>query len=156
MTEAFLPDHGGAEIRREFPLAPLVGVGGVVVRNGQVLLVRRSNPPAKDEWAIPGGLIELGEGMRDALERELREECGIEAEAGPPIEVFDRIESAEDGSTHFHYVIIDFLVTSFRGEPVAGSDVADVRWVSPSDLAALGITKPVRRLIEYAVEASKS
>jgi len=135
---------------REYPSQPLVGVGGIVVKGDEVLLVRRGQSPGKGSWSIPGGLVELGEEMRDAVERELREEVGLDVDVGAPLDVFDRIESGEEGETRFHYVIVDFLVESFSGSVQAGSDVHEIRWASMADLSGLGVPSPVRRLLEYA------
>lgn len=145
-------DEEPRESGREYPAAPLVGVGAIVIDDDKVLLVKRAASPGKDEWTLPGGLVNLGEEMRDALERELREECGIDAEVGPAIDVFDRIEHDEEGEIRFHYVIIDFLVSAFRGEPSAGSDAAGLAWASVEELKALGVPAPVRRLIEHAMK----
>lgn len=129
----------------------MVGVGALVIRDGEVLLVQRAASPSKNEWTLPGGLVKLGEEMRDAVERELREECGIEAEVGPAVDVFDRIEHDEEGDVRFHYVIIDFLVANFQGEPAHGSDALAVRWATVDELKSLGVAPPVRRLVEHAI-----
>ena len=78
-------------MQREFPAAPLVGVGAVVIKAGRVLLVRRGREPLKGHWSLPGGLVELGERLLDAVIREVREETGLEVEPIELVEVLDRI-----------------------------------------------------------------
>src|SRR5580698_7146145 len=101
---------------REFPNHPRVGVGGIVVQNGHVLLVRRGREPLKGKWSIPGGLVEVGEGLRKAVQREIKEETGIRVEPLEMIGVFERIERdpkrATAGRNHhvrYHYVIVDYI-----------------------------------------------
>jgi ADP-ribose pyrophosphatase YjhB (NUDIX family) len=95
-------------MQREFPLAPLVGVGAVIVENGRVLLVRRGREPLKGQWSLPGGLLELGEGLTNGVEREVREETGLIVEPVELIELLDRI-NREDDRVRYHYVIADYL-----------------------------------------------
>src|SRR5438876_2625692 len=95
--------------RRDYPDRPLVGAGAVIVRGDQVVLVRRGRPPLAGEWSIPGGVVKLGETLRQAAEREAREETGLEIEAGEVLEVFESITPDAAGKTCYHYVIVDFL-----------------------------------------------
>ncbi len=77
--------------KREYPGAPVVGVGGVVIREGRALLIKRGSAPLEGQWSIPGGTLELGESLQDGVRRELLEETGIEVRVLELIEVFDRI-----------------------------------------------------------------
>jgi len=120
------------------PGAPVVGVGGVVVRDGLVLLARRGKPPLHGRWVVPGGTVELGETLEEALVREMREETGIEVEPVEVLTVFDRIER-DGASVVYHYVIVDYLCRWVSGEAVAGSDALDVAWVRPAEMAAYGV-----------------
>jgi mutator protein MutT len=115
-------------MQREFPLAPLVGVGAVIVDAGRVLLVRRGNEPMKGHWTLPGGLVELGEGLLDAVEREVREETGLVVEVVELIELLDRIHH-EGERIRYHYVIADYLCRVVGGRLQAASDADAVRWV---------------------------
>jgi len=126
----------GIEIRRimqrEFPLTPLVGVGAVIVEAGRVLLVRRGTEPMKGHWSLPGGLLELGESLRDGVIREVREETGLIVEPIELIELLDRIHRLkEDGGdrVRYHYVIADYLCRVAGGDLQAASDATAVRWV---------------------------
>lgn len=123
---------------REFPAAPLAGVGAVVVENGRVLLVRRGHEPLKGRWTLPGGLIELGEGLKEAVRREVQEETGLLVEPVELVEVLDRIHR-EDGRVRYHYVIADYLCRVTGGKLEAASDADEVRWVEPSEWSCDGI-----------------
>ncbi len=118
-------------LQREFPAAPLAGVGAVIVDHGRVLLVRRGAEPAKGRWSIPGGLIELGETLHEAVVREIREETGLIVEPLGLVELLDRIHRADD-RVRYHYVIADYLCRVTGGTLAAASDADDVRWVERS------------------------
>ena len=113
----------------------MVGVGAIVWDGARVLLERRGRPPAQGDWAIPGGLIEVGETAEDAVCREVREECGIEVSVGPLVGVFEPILRDADGRVRYHFVLVDYLAYYRSGELTAGDDAAEVRWVAADDLA---------------------
>jgi ADP-ribose pyrophosphatase len=132
----------------EYPDQPRVAVGAIVFKDKQVLLVRRGKPPARDLWAIPGGSVEIGETLRRAAEREIFEETGITIQALEPVFTFDYIERDEFGCARFHYVIVDLTADYVRGEPRAGDDAADARWVSSQEMATLKISSKTRQLLK--------
>lgn len=134
-------------MRREYPDAPIVTVGLIVRRDSRVLLVQRGNEPNKGRWSIPGGAVEPGETLRAAAERELREECCIEARAGAVAGVFEAIVPDAEGRTRFHYVIIDFVADYISGNLAASSDSVDARWVSLAELDVLDVTEQTRSLV---------
>ena len=131
-----------------YPTRPVVAVGAIVFKNNRVLLVRRAQPPSQDLWAIPGGRVEIGETLQEAAEREILEETGIIIQAREPVYTFDYIE--RDGSTRprFHYVITDLIADYVGGEPRAGDDAADVRWVAAEELAGLNVSSKTVRLLK--------
>lgn len=115
---------------------PIAATIAAVVRDGHVLLVRRANPPDQDRWAFPGGKIDAGERLYDAAARELLEETGVTAE---PLHVFDAVDvfdRDDAGALRRHFILIAVLCRWVSGEPVAGDDARDARWVSLDDLDA--------------------
>jgi 8-oxo-dGTP diphosphatase len=137
---------------REYPERPVVGVGGVVIARGRALLVRRGHPPLEGEWSIPGGKLEVGETLVDAVQRELAEETGIEVRVGDLIEVFERIFPDGEGPPKYHYVIVDYLCEVIGGAARAGSDVTDVAWVEESELGKYSLTPTATRVIKKAFQ----
>jgi 8-oxo-dGTP diphosphatase len=136
--------------KREYPGAPVVGVGGVVIRDGRALLIKRGSEPLKDQWSIPGGTLELGESIQEGVRRELLEETGIEVRVGELIEVFDRIFRDAAGEIQYHFVIVDYLCEVVSGEAHAASDVTDTAWVREEDLWNYKLTEAATRVIRKA------
>lgn len=144
-------------MKRDYPEHPLIGVGAVIVEAGRVLLVRRDTEPLRGEWSVPGGMLELGEKLRDGVRREVQEETGIDVEPGEVLDVFDSIFTDALGRTQYHYVLIDYLCRSLGGEPRAGSDVSDVRWVSADALPAMGLRPSIEEVVRKGLRmAGKS
>lgn len=112
---------------------PRLGVGGVVLHRGKVLLVKRKRPPSQGLWAIPGGKVEAGESLRQAVVRELAEECGIKVAAGEVIHQYELIDKSAD-EIKFHYVVLDFLARYVGGDVVAGDDAEAVAWFAAAEL----------------------
>lgn len=119
-------------MQREYPSAPLVGVGAVIVDHGRVLLVRRGKEPLKGHWTLPGGALELGESLLEGAVREVLEETGLVVEPVELVELLDRIHQVED-RIQFHYVIADYLCRVTGGALQAASDADAVRWVERSE-----------------------
>ncbi|MFY9947931.1 MAG: NUDIX hydrolase [Candidatus Sulfotelmatobacter sp.] len=128
-------------MQREFPEVPLVGVGAIIVEDSRVVLVKRLHPPLQAEWSIPGGVLEVGEMVRDAAIREAREETGLTVEPGELLGVFDRILLNPEQRVQYHYVLIDFLCRRVAGDLAAASDAAEVRWFTQEELPALKLAK---------------
>ncbi len=145
-------DYRRSMLQREYPLSPLVGVGAVIVQDGRVLLVQRGREPMKGRWTIPGGLIEIGESLLDAVVRETREETGLEIEPIELVELLDRIHR-EEGRVRYHYVIADYLCRVTGGTLAAADDAAAVRWVERAEWnshSALAVDPITVRVIEAA------
>jgi mutator protein MutT len=136
---------------RSYPDRPIVGVGAVVLDGGRVLLVRRANEPSKGEWSLPGGAVELGESLEDAVVREIREETGLDVEVGRVVEVLDRVRRDADGRVEYHYVIVDYACTLRGGQLAAGTDAADVRWADVAGLERLGVSDKAMSVIKKAI-----
>ena len=132
---------------REYPDNPRVGVGAVVIKNEKVLLVRRGVAPSKDLWAIPGGVLELGETLQQGAEREMLEETGVTIRAKEPIYAFDFIEKDAAGLIHFHYVVVDLLADYISGEAAGDDDAVEARWLSQPELNDLNVAQNTLRLL---------
>jgi 8-oxo-dGTP diphosphatase len=139
---------------RDFPLQPIVGVGGVVVRDGKAVIIKRANEPYKGQWSIPGGRVELGESLPSAVRREVREETGLDVDVGAVIEVFERIQRDPDGRVRYHFIIIDYLCTCRGGALCAGDDADDVAWVTSDELAEYDIRASAVAVIRQGLTMS--
>ena len=137
-------------MKRDYPEAPLVGVGIICFRGDDVLMIKRGKPPRAGAWSLPGGRQKLGETVRDCALRELVQETGVEAEVGPLVDVVDSMTRDEDGGLQFHYTLVDFRADWISGDPRAGGDAADARWFAPADLAKVELWEETRRVIELA------
>ncbi len=133
--------------RHEGPLAPQVAIGAVVIRNKQILLVKRKKEPGRGLWAIPGGSVQIGETLQEAAEREVLEETGLVVKAKQPIYLFDYIERDERNQVRFHYVIIDLEADLTGGRLCAADDALDARWFSPEEIRDTPITENTRRFL---------
>ena len=156
-------------MQREYPTAPLVGVGAVIVDAGRVVVIKRGRPPLMGQCSIPGGLLELGETVREAVAREALEETGLVVDVGEMVEprgtivgqpesgagsvlgVFDRLVLDESSAIRFHYVLIDVLCFVRSGELCAGEDAAEARWVSGEELMDLPIEEGARKVLLRAL-----
>lgn len=137
-------------MNREFPDRPWIGIGVIVFRGEQVLLVQRGKPPRIGAWSLPGGAQHVGERAEEAARRELFEEAAIEVGPLELTAVVDAIVRAEDGSVRFHYTIVDYCADWVAGEACAGDDVKAVAWALPQELAAYDLTAEVHRVIALA------
>ena len=137
-------------MKREYPDRPIVGVGAVIIEDNRVLLARRAGPPLQGQWSLPGGVVELGETLRAAAEREALEETGLVVEAGEVLEVLDRIIPGKDGRTQYHYVLIEFLCHRRGGELRAGADATEVAWATQEELARYDLEPVAIQIITKA------
>lgn len=149
---------------REFPDAPRVGVGAVILDGDRVLLVKRGQPPSQGKWSIPGGLIHLGERIEDAVRREVLEECGVRVRLLGLCGVIDRVRLApgdvvppggQPARVHYHYVIIDYAAAIEAGTPRAGSDAAEVRWVPVSEVERYDTTDGLADMVHRAAHLAQ-
>jgi len=133
--------------KREYPEFPRVGVGAIVIKEGKVLMIKRAAPPNKNLWAIPGGMLELGETLREGAEREIFEETHVRIKAGKPVYTFDFLEHDEEGKVRFHFLIVDLDAEYLGGEIKADDDALDVRWVAPEECQRLSVSKNTLKIL---------
>jgi 8-oxo-dGTP diphosphatase len=142
-------------MRREYPQQPLVGVGAIIVDHDSVLLIKRAKAPLLGEWSIPGGMLELGETLRQGAEREALEETGLVVRATDLLGVFDRIVPDEAKRTLYHYVLIDFLCQKISGDVLAACDASDARWFNRADLSSLSLPSETLKVLEMGIAKAK-
>lgn len=135
-------------MKREFPELPLVGVGAIIIQDNRVVLVKRAHPPIQGQWSIPGGVLEVGELVREAAIREAREETGLIVEPTHLLGVYDRILRNQEQRVQYHYVLVDFLCRPVGGELQAASDAVEVRWFTREELPALKLAEDTQDVIE--------
>jgi len=143
-------------MQREFPEVPLVGVGAIIIEGHRVVLVKRAHPPLQAEWSIPGGVLEVGELVREAAVREACEETGLIVEPGELLGVYDRVLRNAEKRVQYHYVLIDFLCRRVAGDLAAASDAAEVRWFTREELSSLKLAEDTLDVIYKGFATLKS
>jgi 8-oxo-dGTP diphosphatase len=126
---------------RRYPTRPFLGVGALIFEGQNILLVERAKEPLKGYWSLPGGIVEAGEKLEEAVRREVREETGLEIEPLEMFEVFERIMPDSEGRPEYHYVLMDYLCRVVGGELAASSDVSQAAWVAEQDLGKYRVTE---------------
>ena len=144
-------------MKREYPERPIVGVSAVIFVDKSVLLVRRKQEPAKGQWSFPGGAVELGEGILEALARELREELSVKIAVGGLVGVFDKIFHDRKNQVQYHYVIVDYWGWLVEGKPTPASDVSEVLLVPLDKLEEFDVDQELKETIRKAwiIDAGK-
>jgi ADP-ribose pyrophosphatase YjhB (NUDIX family) len=142
-------------MERQYPERPILAVGAIVVKDGCVLLARRGKDPSYGLWSVPGGAVHLGEDLKAAAAREIREECGIEVELADVTEIVERLVRDADGRIRYHYVIVDYLARWVTGELTASPEVLEARWIPPDELPRQQMTRGTAEVIDRMLEAGK-
>lgn len=135
---------------------PIPGVAGVVLHEGRVLLAVRGKPPSEGLWGLPGGVVELGETVEEAVVREIREETGVVVRPLKLLTVFDSIHRDEDGRLHYHYILFEYLCEYVSGEVQPSSDAPDARWVGVDDLDSVEMMSSTRSFIHKVLRSEKN
>jgi ADP-ribose pyrophosphatase YjhB (NUDIX family) len=131
-------------MKRLYPDQPIVGIGVVIVNKGKIVLLKRGNEPGKGKWTIPGGLVDLGESVENAVIREAKEETCLDVEDPRLLDVVSNVDLDEQGKIKYHYVIIDYLVQVRGGTLTAASDAAELRWVPFDEVENYDLTSSFR------------
>ena len=136
---------------RIYPQTPIPAVSGICFSGrGEVLLIRRNNPPARGLWSFPGGVVRLGETLAEALIREFREETGLIVRPGPLVSALDRIVYDDAGQIRYHYILLDYLCKRIEGNLAAGSDAGEAKWIGIDDIEGMRVTEGLKRIIDRA------
>ena len=134
-------------MQRQYPSQPLIGVGAIIIHQSKILIVKRANEPAKGLWSVPGGVVELGEHLYEAIKREVKEETGLEVDIERLVDAVDNIVLDEAGRIQYHYVLLDYLCRLRGGVLEAADDVQEIQWVPLKALQSLSITSSLNRVI---------
>jgi 8-oxo-dGTP diphosphatase len=137
---------------RSYPDRPVLAVSAAILRDGHVLIVRRARPPAQGLYTLPGGAVEAGETLIEAVVREMREEIGMIIE---PIALAGHREAIvrdDDQRVARHYVILPFAARWVAGEPLLSNEIAEARWLRPSELTSLTTTEGLAEIVAAAFE----
>jgi 8-oxo-dGTP diphosphatase len=132
-------------LSRQYPKRPVVGVGAVILDRDQILLEKRKNSPGKGKWSVPGGLVELGEDVEQAVIREVKEETCLDVYEPRLIDAVNYVSLGEKGGVMYHYVILDYLVTVKSGDPKAASDADALKWVPFNEVEEYDLTESFRQ-----------
>lgn len=143
-------------MQREYPDRPIVGVGAIIIESGRVALVKRGKAPLLGEWSIPGGMLELGETVRQGVEREAMEETGLSVRATELLGVFDRVVPDAHGKTLYHYVLVDFLCERVSGELHPSGDAAEARWFTSTEVFELPLPEDTAAVIRTALHKARA
>ena len=143
-------------MKRKYPHHPIIGVGGIIFQQDQVLLVKRGREPGLGEWSIPGGVVHTGETLKEAVVREVFEETHLEVEVLALAKVLERIFRDPEGRVAYHYVLVDFLCQCRGGELKSDSDAQDARFVPLQDLPSYKIAPITLEVIRRAAWLEKN
>jgi len=146
---------GDFKMNREYPARPIVGAGALVIKDGKLLLIKRGAKPGQGKWSIPGGLVELGERVQEAVVREVKEECGLDIEVEKLIDVFDSITRDEKGHIQYQFVVVNFLAKIKGGILKNADDVLEARWVPLNEVEKYNLTNSFQAFFQKHHESLK-
>jgi 8-oxo-dGTP diphosphatase len=149
MQRPFMND---ADRSRTYPTRPYLAVSAAIFRNGKVLIVRRARPPAQGVYTLPGGGVELGETLEEAVIREVREETALEVAPVALAGYRQAIARDGDGRVERHFVILPFAARWVAGEVSLNEELAEAHWLAPNDLGGLTTTEGLAQIVSAAAE----
>jgi ADP-ribose pyrophosphatase YjhB (NUDIX family) len=133
---------------REYPSHPLVGTGALIHRAGRVFLLRRRWPPNEGYWAFPGGLVEPGESVQDAVLREVKEETGLKIKLDSLLDVVTDIHLDEAGRVKYHYVIVDYTATPSGQRVRLNDESSSWGWFTPDEIKKIKVSRNTRECVK--------
>ncbi len=142
-------------MKRHYPESPVLAAAAVVVFEGQVLLALRRDPPHAGQWSLPGGAVELGESVSDAVRREVQEETGIVIEELQLLDLADLVVRDGSGQVEYHYVVVYYLARPVGGTLLSGDDAMAARWATPAEMLGLGLTRQMTLVVHQGLAAAQ-
>lgn len=143
-------------MKKEYPKQPIVGVGAIIIHDGKMLIVKRGSDPGKGKWSVPGGLVELGETVKEAVEREVLEECNLKVEASHLIDIVDNIIRDKNGRIKYHFIILDFFAKLRGGKLKPNSEVIEAKWVPIDEVEKYDLTNTFREFMKRNLSKLKT
>lgn len=143
-------------MKKEYPKQPIVGVGAIIIHNGKMLIVKRGSDPGKGKWSVPGGLVELGETVKEAVEREVLEECNLKVEASHLIDIVDNIIRDKNGRIKYHFIILDFFAKLRGGKLKPNSEIIEAKWVPIDEVEKYDLTNTFREFMKRNLSKLKT
>jgi len=143
-------------LKKEYPKQPIVGVGAIIIHNGKMLIVKRGSDPGKGKWSVPGGLVELGETVKEAVEREVLEECNLKVEASHLIDIVDNIIRDKNGRIKYHFIILDFFAKLRGGKLKPNSEIIEAKWVPIDEVEKYDLTNTFREFMKRNLSKLKT
>ena len=143
-------------MKKEYPKQPIVGVGAIIIHDGKMLIVKRGSDPGKGKWSVPGGLVELGETVKEAVEREVLEECNLKVEASHLIDIVDNIIRDKNGRIKYHFIILDFFAKLRGGKLKPNSEIIEAKWVPIDEVEKYDLTNTFREFMKRNLSKLKT
>jgi len=140
------------QMSREYPAFPIPGVAAVTINKGKVLLVIRGKSPNLGKWGIPGGVVEVGETVEEAVVREVYEETNIVVKPIKLITIFDSIGRDSEGKVRIHYVLLEYLCEYVSGEVKAASDAPDAKWFALNEMDSINMMENTRKFVKQVIK----
>ena len=134
--------------KREYPLFPMVGAGALIYKGNSVLLVKRNNEPNKGRWALPGGVVKVGERVEDATRREVKEEVGLEIGLEGLLDISDDIHYDGKGRVMYHFVLVSYLASPQGGKVKVNSESEEYKWFSPTEVRSVFATDNTKKVVQ--------
>lgn len=145
-TVLYVVEVGGKSMETDLK-RPVPAVGALIIKDDEILLIKRGHEPGAGKWSIPGGSVELGETLVEAVKRETKEETGLDVEVGALAGIYELVVRDDEGDIRFHYILMDYFATANPGVPVAATDAVDCRWVPLSEIRNYDVTKSLNECL---------